>query len=624
MEGTHQIERRKACDVCYYKKIKCNMAKPSCSNCELYQTPCKTSLIRRRAQPQPKPSAKSQSGITSSIGDKPDNDVPSPKTRKNETLEERVAYLESQLSQLAQASSVSRDTSASASKHDLSVNQPLGISPPLILPPLDDILPSVERYFEHTNSFIPLFDKSDFNRILMDWYHPSSNSGHDHLKTHSRQTVFAAINVVVALSFRVPSSLSQDLSLGEEHPMVELCMRNTERVVMDLINSAEDLVILQVLLGMMVLYLGSRNSQLVTTLVGSAVQLCHRLRLYSSEENADFQPLVKIKRERLFWITYILDKEVSMRYHTPPLLSDDDVDVELSAEQEGNQDIFSDFTQDSAPFAFFHHRIQLAGIQALVYQQLYSSSSNPSKVPPEQRRARVLLLDAHLENWRRRIPVQLQLNSLVETLFPDGLATDVSEKRMGIFTHMVELHFAYMGLLVRIHGVWSHDADWLKLISSFSQQVVRDCGERGSKCGIQLGPFPKQWDRCVKASRECLMLAQKMPLAINNIWSTGCAYVSSLIILLANQLQSHDIAQMEIDHDLTKHGLVMFVKIKEASSWPPLHQLHSVIMGLDARATREVVTTRLPSTDLRELQALTADLPALEHAVPGEWNFAAN
>lgn len=293
------------------------MAKPSCSNCELYQTPCKTSLIRRRAQPQPKPSAKSQSEITLSISDKPDNDVPSPKTRQNETLEERVAYLESQLSQLAQASSnkdvsrssiVSRETSASTSKQALTANQSLGISSPLILPPLDDILPSVERYFEHSNSFIPLFDKSDLNRILMDWYHPLSNSGHDYLKTHSRQTVFAAINVVVALSFRVPSSLSQDLSLGEEHPMAELCMRNAERVVMDLMNSTEDLVILQVLLGLMILYLGSRNSQSVTTLVGSAVQLCHRLRLYSSEENADFQPLVRIKRERLFWITYILDK----------------------------------------------------------------------------------------------------------------------------------------------------------------------------------------------------------------------------------------------------------------------------------------------------------------------------
>ncbi|KAI1089990.1 hypothetical protein F5B19DRAFT_465030 [Rostrohypoxylon terebratum] len=34
---------------------------------------------------------------------------------------------------------------------------------------------------------------------------------------------------------------------------------------------------------------------------------------------------------------------------------------------------------------------------------------------------------------------------------------------------------------LRIHGIWSHDADWLRLISSFSQQVVRDCGERGSK-----------------------------------------------------------------------------------------------------------------------------------------------
>lgn len=81
---------------------------------------------------------------------------------------------------------------------------------------------------------------------------------------------------------------------------------------------------------------------------------------------------------------------------------------------------------------------------------------------------------------------------------------------------------------------------------------------------------------------------------------------------------------MEIDHDLTKHGLIMFAKIKEASNWPPLHQLHSVIIGLDERATRELVARRLPSTGLGELQGLTAGLPALEHVVSGEWNFAAN
>ncbi|KAI1207282.1 fungal-specific transcription factor domain-containing protein [Annulohypoxylon truncatum] len=648
MDGIYRIERRKACDVCYHKKIKCNMAKPSCSNCELYQTPCKTSLIRRRAQLQPKSRVKSQGEITSGISNEPNNDSAGSETQQNRTLEERVAYLESQLSQFAQSppkddtppdnvvswsgiipmNMESRlTTSTPRSKHRSDINQSLDRPSPLVLPPLDDILPFVERYFEHTNSLIPLFDKSDFYKLLVDWYHPSSNisqahnAGHHQLKKNSRQTTFAAINVVIGLSFRVPSSPSQGLDLGEERPMVEQCRRNAERMVMDLMNTAEDLVVLQVLLGLMMLYLGSQNPHSVTTLVGSAVQLCHRLRLHSSEENADFQPPVRIKRERLFWITYILDKEVSIRYHTPPLLSDDEADVELSMEQEGSRDTFSDIIQDSMQFNFFCHRVHLAGTQALVYQQLYSRSSGPSKIPAEQRRSRVLLLDAHLENWRKIIPDQLQMDSLVKTLFPEGLMTNVSQKSMGIFIHMVQLHFAYIGLLVRIHGVWSNDADWLKLINSFSQQIVRDCSKRCSRCDIQLGPFPKQWERCVKASKECLRLVQEMPLVISSMWGLGCAYVSSLIIVLANQLQSNDIEQLEVDHALTKHGLVIFAKIKEASGWQPLHLLHSVIIGLDEQATRILTTRRTPSANIEDFESMAPDLLVMENLPPSEWDF---
>lgn len=45
-----------ACDLCFTKKIKCDMLKPVCSNCILYHAECRTSIIRRKANP-PKPRA---------------------------------------------------------------------------------------------------------------------------------------------------------------------------------------------------------------------------------------------------------------------------------------------------------------------------------------------------------------------------------------------------------------------------------------------------------------------------------------------------------------------------------------------------------------------------------------
>lgn len=37
-----------ACDLCFRKKIKCDMVQPICSNCVLYKTDCCTSIIRRK------------------------------------------------------------------------------------------------------------------------------------------------------------------------------------------------------------------------------------------------------------------------------------------------------------------------------------------------------------------------------------------------------------------------------------------------------------------------------------------------------------------------------------------------------------------------------------------------
>jgi hypothetical protein len=43
-----------ACDLCFRKKIKCDMLLPVCSNCILYKSDCRTSLVRHRAGRQTK------------------------------------------------------------------------------------------------------------------------------------------------------------------------------------------------------------------------------------------------------------------------------------------------------------------------------------------------------------------------------------------------------------------------------------------------------------------------------------------------------------------------------------------------------------------------------------------
>lgn len=100
--------------------------------------------------------------------------------------------------------------------------------------------------------------------------------------------------------------------------------------------------------------------------------------------------------------------------------------------------------------------------------------------------------------------------------------------------------------------------------------------------------------------------------------STGCAYVSSLVIILANMFQCDDLHQLEADQALTRQGLLIFSKLREASSWPPLHRLHSVVRELDRRATHAIDLRRVAPTvpTDEEFAVFAAGLVAPELVIP--------
>lgn len=168
----------------------------------------------------------------------------------------------------------------------------------------------------------------------------------------------------------------------------------------------------------------------------------------------------------------------------------------------------------------FGKRIALAAIQGEIHDQLYSNRANhPARVTPQQRQARVFMLDARLESWRQAIPFALQAENVAETLGGDPLALAVSDRQRGALIHMAELHFTYMACLVRVHGVWSQDAAWQKRISGFAQQAVKHASLPGSRCTDQRPPItPAQWEKCVKLSRDCLRLVHNVPWTTQNIW----------------------------------------------------------------------------------------------------------
>lgn len=170
----------------------------------------------------------------------------------------------------------------------------------LELPPLVEILPALENYFDNYNRLIPLFDRPAFMRMVVDWY-----------SSPSKRTLipWAAINIVSAISYRVLDDLPMD------DPRLARCIRSCQSATTELMAWGQDLLGLQVLLGMVILFQGTTNPQLAVVLIGSAIKLAQSLELPSQSADLTSPPAASLQRRRIFWIAYILDR---VRYsHVP-------------------------------------------------------------------------------------------------------------------------------------------------------------------------------------------------------------------------------------------------------------------------------------------------------------------
>jgi hypothetical protein len=155
------------------------------------------------------------------------------------------------------------------------------------------MMPTLDLYFRHYNSVVPLFDEKEFMRMVHGW---------SYLRSPAE---WAAINVVLALGYRVIESRPM------ECPEVALCISNIRSILMEMMMRTEDFLGLQVLLGTVLLYQGtSRSLQHKDTpmLMGAAARLVEILRLNSRSESKGAPHAVALHRSRLFWIAYFLDK----------------------------------------------------------------------------------------------------------------------------------------------------------------------------------------------------------------------------------------------------------------------------------------------------------------------------
>ncbi|KAH9900299.1 hypothetical protein F4778DRAFT_169226 [Xylariomycetidae sp. FL2044] len=509
--------RRKACDNCYKRKLRCDGLKPTCSNCSLYKVSCSTTSVRRRGG-----QASKQTAVTSTRREENES-----VSQNADTLEARLVRIEAKLDSLkdynlnldlnkliestSEQSEASTITTRDASSGPSSAAAPLR-SEESSLPPLTEAIPIIEDYFRLVNSAVPLFHQRSFMNMLNDFYsRPSDNP----------RPVWAAINAVLALGYRIRSHGVDDVLHAFKDAQMKKCVDNAQSALDDLVTREEDTLGIQVLLALVILFQMKSDQKPASVLIGTAVRLVHRLQLQSQSAVSQFPPDEARQRANIFWICYFLDKDISLRNKIPSMQRDDDIDLELPGTAPDDRSYYIETADGSCRLNYFRSRVQLANIQGKVYDYVYSNRSR--KLSKEARQRRVWYLDSLLAEWRQTIPSPLQMEKMAES--------------MDFYTraHMTIMQQTYVVCLHMIHGVYSLESPWIQVLGEYGKTLMQglDGGNKPCMDG-QNPPLPYGWVKCVASSRSCLEMVIKERYSNCNVWLSACTCFSAFVVLTAN------------------------------------------------------------------------------------------
>ena len=149
----------------------------------------------------------------------------------------------------------------------------------------------VDGYFHHFNKFLPIFQHDHIRELLI---RPSQL--YDPLEV-------AIMKVVLALGQVVVNGAKLEASVEYEETVISM--------LPDLMFRRQDLLGLQIILGLVVLFQGTPRSaqhKKIPMLMGAAARLVQDMGLHRRKDTSDLSYDEILQRSRLYWITYILDR----------------------------------------------------------------------------------------------------------------------------------------------------------------------------------------------------------------------------------------------------------------------------------------------------------------------------
>lgn len=160
------------------------------------------------------------------------------------------------------------------------------------------------------------------------------------------------------------------------------------------------------------------------------------------------------QRRRVFWIMYLLDKDMALRSGRPPCINDDDISVELP-DEDPVDDVGNIILRNGKDKCnLFRLMATFSVIESKVYMQLYSAKA--AKQSDGELLNTIGDLDKELEEWKESVPLEYR---------PDS---EIDVDQGPLVLHLVMLHFAYYNCLTTIHRMSIHHGYWTSRLSNYA------------------------------------------------------------------------------------------------------------------------------------------------------------
>ncbi|KAI1456964.1 fungal-specific transcription factor domain-containing protein [Annulohypoxylon moriforme] len=535
---------RKACDLCYRKKIKCDGQIPRCSPCVVYNSDCTFQAASRKT-----PSRKQAT---------------TQRHLKEDALQSRVKTLEDQLSvvlekveRLERLSGSERDdpnptpVSVSMDECGRAANQASGV-PHLELPPDQEVIPIIKYYLATFNSVFPLFHSGTLLQAVRSWYHDP----------HSRDPVlWAMINVVLALAYHTsrPGDITKTGS-------AETYLNNVQLVLTQVIMRETTLMNVQILLGMVILFWTADDLRPALVLIATALRLAHRLGYHNRASSKHLSQTEATQQNRVFWIAYILDRDMSLESRLAPVQLDSEIDLDLPPLESQDDHAGFIFAPDGrTKMNFFRARIELARIQGKVYDCVYSASAQRSS--SEEKSQNITRVFAMLNHWSSQIPSEFS-------------ASNLSQANMPVLSrYFCILYSARLSCRALVSFASNFDSfhysRWIGHLQDYGGKVAT--GQMTSSHA----PVPQGWQILVEECREYMKLsATVIPRDNFFVRRTLCAYNSGLISLTANRIFDVHCRAVELDIELTRIGMLYLEDVVRQTDRHILRHIRDSVLQL--------------------------------------------